>query len=161
MNTFVNNPIPKAILAAFRNGDGPKPMKVHPVDEIYGYLQQKGSGPVEEKFVAITGLDKGSAPVGIELAFLKALGLLLERGDTLYIHYLAEIFYGPVGYFADSGVGAQQAVIKLLYNYTLPGRYWSAHRLRRLLPDDVQPAVALESHKRDIAELLLELVGHK
>jgi hypothetical protein len=161
INVFVNNPIPEAIKAAFGNGYTTTPMKVHPIDDIYGYLKQAGSDPIEEMFVAVSNLDKAATPVGVELDFLRALGLLMERDNALYIHSLAEIFYGPEGYFANPGVGAQQAVIKLLYNYTLPGRYWTTHRLRRLLPDDVQPAVALESHKRDIAELLLELVDHK
>jgi hypothetical protein len=161
-NTFVNNRIPEAIINAFASGYKTESVSVLSTDTIYGYLVQDAGGETAtDLFVKVEGLNKENDPDAVEMAFLRALGLLLERGDDVYIHHLAEIFYGEEGYFKKPVLGAEQALVKLLYNYTLPGRYWQAHYIRQMLPTDIYPTTALEGYKAEVADTLLKLMNHK
>ena len=97
--------------------------------------------------------------VAEEVTFLEHLGLAFRKEKTTYIYDIAEVLYGPAGYFRNlDSVGAKQEFLTILYNFILPGRFWTAYRARSQLPDDVQPSVALEAHMREIFDLVWSLM---
>jgi hypothetical protein len=172
MNSFTGNIIPSEFLNIFGSG-GNKTVTVEHDDGPYYYLRTEELALKKENPYTIVGFP-GQVPlsnhsgfyempatsnkeIDAEVNFLKSLGLVIERDSSFYIYDLAEVFYGPQGLFR-SNKGAAPAVLSVLYNYVLPGRFWTAYYTRSSLPDEVQLAGALEEHIKDIHTLVMSTV---
>jgi hypothetical protein len=174
MNRFTGNTIPVNFMDVFWTSK-PTTVTVTHEDAPYYYLRAEDLALEKKNPYAVTGfpgqgalVDKpgfykmdaslatSNKEIDAEINFLKGLGLVLERESAFYIYDLAEVFYGQQGYFNNKGAGP--AVLSVLYNYVLPGRFWTAYYTRSSLPDDVQPSVALEEHVKEIHDLVMHIV---
>jgi hypothetical protein len=173
MNTFTHNPIIKEITDIFAGST--MSLQITATDPTYYYfraekraaakknpMDPEGFAGTEPQDVSgfynveVTGKEKPEFVA--EINFMKGLGLVVERGSTFYIYDLAEVLYGTTGYFNNSSVGAAQAVLKVLYNFVLPGRFWSTFYARAGLADGIQLSGALEAHMREVYDMVWALV---
>ena len=172
-NAFTHNPISKEINNIFAGST--VPLQITATDPTYYYFRAgakagnkknpmdpegfAGTEPQEVSgFYKVEVTGKEGPEFVAEINFMKGLGLVVERGSTFYIYDLAEVMYGPTGYFNNPSVGAAQAVIKVLYNFILPGRFWSAFYARAGLADGIQLSTALEAHMREVYDMVWLLV---
>jgi hypothetical protein len=173
MNTFTGNTISKEIFDIFAGNTVSLTITVS--DPTYYYFRAEkvassGKNPMSPDgyggnedmnvsgFYTVTVTGKESSEFTAEINFMKGLGLVVQRDSDFYIYDLAEVMYGSTGYFKNRSVGAAQAVLKVLYNFVLPGRFWTAFYARAGLPDDVQLSVGLEAHMREVYDMVWALV---
>ena len=174
-NIFTHNTISDAIFTIFKDPASVSTLSVTAADPSYYYFRADQRAAAKQNpmdHVGYTGIDdisasgfykvdvtgKESREFNAEINFMKDLGLVIQKDNTFYIYDLAEVFYGPTGYFQNPSAGAAQAVLKVLYNFVLPGRFWTAFYTRSGLPDNVQPAKELEAHMRDIYDMIWSIV---
>jgi hypothetical protein len=174
-NAFTGNVISKEITDIFADPTKVTTLTITVSDPTYYYFRAEkraaaGQNPMDSEAysgtmpfeaggfykVEVTGAEPPEFVA--EINFMKGLGMVVERGSTFYIYDLAEVFYGSAGYFKFPGVGAAQAVLKVLYNFVLPGRFWSTFYARAGLADGIQLSGALEAHMREVYDMVWLLV---
>jgi hypothetical protein len=171
MNTFTHNVISKEIFDIFAGSTSP--LTIESTDPTYYYFRAEqrastGKNPMDPEGYGGTGPLEVSGFYKVELSetpefiaeinFMQGLGLVVKRENTFYIYDLAEVFYGPTGYFKNPTVGAAQAILKILYNFVLPGRFWTTYYARAGLADGIQLSGALEAHMREVYDMVWALV---
>jgi hypothetical protein len=175
MNSFTGNIIDSEFSNIFLGSTTGEILKITPEDAPYYYLRAEqlslakanpfpvGGFPdtniidICGGFYEVTEELLSKPDVNAEINFLKGLGLIVEKGGATYVYDLAEVFYGKQGLFMKNN-GAAPAVLSVLYNYVLPGRFWTAYYTRSSLPDNVYPSTALEAHIKEIHELIMSLL---
>lgn len=174
-NIFTDNIISKEITDIFADPTKVTSLTITSSDPTYYYFRAErraavGKSPMDPEgyggtepldvsgFYKIDVTGKEATEFVAEINFMKGLGLVIERGSTFYIYDLAEVLYGTTGYFRNPGVGAAQAVLKVLYNFVLPGRFWTTFYARAGLADGIQLSGALEDHMREVYDMVWVLV---
>jgi hypothetical protein len=171
-NILTGNAVHETILNLFTTGNSAVEQTIDSSNPLYYYFRAeqrslKKKNPFDP--ADMTGTDSINATgfyelpvndnVRDEIAFLEDLGLAFRKEGKAYIYDLAEVLYGSAGYFRNLGsTGAKQAFISILYNFILPGRFWTAYHTRSRLPDGVQLSVALEAHMREVFDMVWSLV---
>lgn len=175
VNTITGNLIDKSILQLFM-GPAKDTMTISPSNVLYYYfvaekraMEHKNPfdpatisfvGDIEAShFYKFTVPSDASKELLIEIEFMKDLGLAFEENKTVYIYDIAVVLYGPTGYFKNAGsVGAKQAFLGVLYNYVLPGHFWTAYATRSHLPDGIQLSTGLETRMRELFDMVWDIV---
>lgn len=120
---------------------------------------------VASEFIELTLPPVRTPAMTRELTFLDTLGLLVARGDALYISPLAWAMYGPGGPFQEETQGipatARRNIFKLtaalFTRYIIPGYIWRAFINRAALPDAIDLHTDMDRAMRGLQGLAAQL----
>jgi hypothetical protein len=160
VNIFLNQAVPEDIAKIFTQAGEPTlvPLELTNTDPAY-YHQAVLQGAISSlpsyeaplpatvsaQFIQLPPPALRTPAMERELTFLDTMGLLVARGDAMYISPLTWVMYGPGGPFQEEtqGISSEERrtifaqTAALFLHYIIPGYVWRAFINRAALPDAI------------------------
>ena len=86
----------------------------------------------------------------LELNFMRAMSLVVEREEGYYISPHAKLLYDSDGLFKTNSTAKFHELLRLCTSYILPGRYWAAFYAKQWLSNTIRLPNALTTEMTEI-----------